>query len=92
MGYTQFQATGSVNNLNKKAENPRSGRKLTARCPDNVDAVRDFFGRSLKKSLQRHSERILKKDLQLYPYRSQIKHKLLLTRGACGVNGYRRRK
>ena len=26
----KFQATGSVNNLNKKAENPRSCRKLTA--------------------------------------------------------------
>ena len=34
----KFQATVSVKN---KAENHRSGRKLTARCPDNVDAVRD---------------------------------------------------
>ena len=82
----KFQTTGTVNNLNIKAENPTSGRKLTARCPDNVDAVRDSVGRGLKKSLRRRSQelglsraslqRILKKDLQLYPYRIQIKHKL----------------
>ena len=81
----KFQATGSVYNLHKKAENPRSGRKLTASCPDNVDAVRVSVGGSPKKSLQRHSQelgfsrtsfqRILKKDLPLYPYRIQIKHK-----------------
>ena len=28
---------------------PRSGRKLTARCPDNVNAVRDSVARSPKK-------------------------------------------
>ena len=76
---------GLVNNLNK-AENPRSGRKLAARCPDNVDVVRDSVGRGPKKSLRRHSQefglsraslqRILKKDLQLYPYRIKIKYKL----------------
>ena len=47
----KFQATGSVNSLNKKAENPRSGRKLTARCLDNVDSVRDSVERSPKMSL-----------------------------------------
>ena len=52
----KFQATGSVNNLNKKAENPRSCSKLTARCPDNVDAVRDSVGRSPKKFLLRRSQ------------------------------------
>ena len=36
----KFQAIGLVNNLNKKAENPRSGRKSSARCSDNVDAVK----------------------------------------------------
>ena len=83
----KFQATGSVNNLNKKAENPRSGRKLTARSSDNVnDAVRDSVRRSLTKSLPRcfqeldlsraSLQRILKKDLQLYLYKIQIKHKL----------------
>ena len=42
----KFQATGSVNNLNKKAETPSSGRKRTARPPDNVNAGRDSVGRS----------------------------------------------
>ena len=82
----EFQATGSLNNLNKKGETPRSGRKLTARFPDNMDAMRDSVGRSQKKSIRRHSQelglsrasvqRIMVKDLQLYPYRIQIKHKL----------------
>ena len=82
----KFQATGSVNNLNKKAENPISGRELTASCPNNVDSVRDSVGKSSKKSLRRRSQelsisraslqRILKDELQLYPYRIQIKHKL----------------
>ena len=40
-----------MDNLNKKAENPRSGRKLTAICPDNVDAVRVSIGRNPKNSL-----------------------------------------
>ena len=47
--YRWFQATGSVN---KKAENPRSDRKLTARCPNNMDAVRGSVWRSPKKSNQ----------------------------------------
>ena len=37
-----MSATGSVNNLTKKAEIARLCRKLTARCSDNVDSVRDF--------------------------------------------------
>ena len=54
----RFQSTETVNNLNKEKENPRSGRKLTARCPDHMDAVRDSVGRSLKKSLQRCSQEL----------------------------------
>ena len=53
----KFQATGSVNNLNK-TENPRSVRKLTAICPDNVDVVRDSVGGSSKKSLRRSSQEL----------------------------------
>ena len=74
----KFQATGSVNNLNKKAETSTYGRKLTARTPDNVNAVRDSVGRCPKKSIRRRSQelglsrasvqRILIKDLHLYPY------------------------
>lgn len=82
----KFKATGSLNKLSKKAEQSTSGRKLTARCPENVDAVRDSVGRSPKKSIRRRSQemglsrasvhRILKKDLNLYPYRIQIMQKL----------------
>ena len=46
----KFQATRSANNFNKKAENFRSGRRLTVRSLDNVDAVRNFVGRSPQKS------------------------------------------
>ena len=52
----------------------------------NIDAVRDSVGRSPRKSLRRRSQelgipresirRILVKDLHLYPYIIQIKHKL----------------
>ena len=46
---TQISSHGIVNNLNKKSATPRSGRKLTARCPDDVNAVRDSVSRSPKK-------------------------------------------
>ena len=39
---------GHENNLKKKAENPKSGRKLSSRKPDSVDALRDSGGGSLK--------------------------------------------
>ena len=52
----------------------------------NIDAVRDSVGYSPRKSLRLRSQefgipresirRILVKDLHLYPYRIQIKHKL----------------
>ena len=51
----KFQAMGSVNNLNEKRENHRSVRKLKARCPEIVDAVRNSLGRSPKKSFWRRS-------------------------------------
>ena len=70
----------------QESRNPRSGRKLTARCPDNVNVVRDSVRNSLKSPFKdvpkifglSHASlhRMLKKDLQLYPYRIQIKNKL----------------
>ena len=54
----KFQATVSVNNLKKKAENSISDRKLMAKCPDNMDVVRDSVWRNLKKSLQKHSQEL----------------------------------
>ena len=66
----KFQATRSVNNLKKKAENARSGRKFIARCPDNVDAVRDSVGRSPKTFPRTWSfTRIVRKNLKDYPER-----------------------
>ena len=59
---------------------------MTARSPQNVDAVIDSVGQSPKKSFWRCSQklglsrssihRILKNDLQLYPYKIQIKQTL----------------
>ena len=78
-----FKDTGTLITSTKKGKKSTSGRKLTARSPENVDAVRDSVGQSPKKSLRRCSQelglsrssvhRILKNDLQLYPYRIQIK-------------------
>ena len=82
----KFKDTGTLITFTKKGQKWTSGRKLTARSPENVDAVRDSVGRSPKKSLWRCSQelglsrssahRILKNDLQLYPYRIQIKQTL----------------
>ena len=54
----KFLATGSVNNLGNKAENPRSGRKSSARYHDNVETVRDSVGGNPKKSLRRCSQEL----------------------------------
>ena len=65
----------------QNAENPRSGRKLTTRCPDSVNSVRDYVRGSPKKVLLKTSpraslQRMLRKYLQLYSFRIQIKHTL----------------
>ena len=87
--HRNFQIYGTVNKRSKKLENPSSGRKLSARSADNVEASRVSVGQSLKKSIRRRSSelgisqsslhRILTQDLHLYPYRIQIKHKLTAT-------------
>ena len=73
-------------NFTKKAENPRYSKKFTARYPNNVDVLRDSDRRSPKRFLRRcyqefglscvAFQKILKRDLWLYPYKIQIKHKL----------------
>ena len=74
-------------NLNAKGKRDTySGRPQSARSLENIDAIRDSVGRSPRKSLRRRSQelsinrefirRILVKDLQLCPYKIQIKHKL----------------
>ena len=42
----------------REGRNSWSGRNLTARCPDNVDAVRDSVGRSPKNSPRRSSQEL----------------------------------
>ena len=75
-----------IKSTKKGQKSTSDGRKLTARSPENVEAVRDYVEQSPKKSLQRCSQelglsrssvhRILKNDLQLYPYRIQINQTL----------------
>ena len=69
-------ATGSASKLNKKAETPKSDRKLSLRTPDNKNAVRESVGRSPKRFFRRCSQelglscasvqKILIKNLHLY--------------------------
>ena len=63
-----------------------SGWRVSARTERSIDAVRDSVGRSPKKSIRRRSQElgipresvrhVLKFDLNLYPYKIQIKQKL----------------
>lgn len=78
----KFRTEGTVHNLNKK----RSGRPKTVRTVENVDAVRQSVTQSPNKSLRRRSQelgltratthRILRQDLNCFPYKIHIKHKL----------------
>ena len=77
--HRNFQIYGTVNKRSKKLENPSSGRKLSARSADNVEASRVSVGRSPKKSIRRRSSelgisrsslhKILTQDLHLYSVR-----------------------
>ena len=44
----KFKDTGTLIKSTKKGQKSTSGRKLTARSPENIDAVRDSVGRSPK--------------------------------------------
>ena len=78
----KFREHGTVHNLNET----RSGRQRTGRSASNVNAVRNSVVQSPKKSIRRRSQelalarnsihRILRMDLNLYPYQVQITHKL----------------
>ena len=83
----KFREHGTALNLNVKGKRDTySGQPKSARSQENIDAIRDSIGRSPRKSLRRRSQefginresirRILVKNLQLYLYRVQIKHKL----------------
>ena len=70
---------GTRHNRNKES----SGRKVTARFKMNIAIVRESTVRSPRKSLERRSsklglakfavQRIMKHDLNLYPYKLEIK-------------------
>ena len=80
----KFREHGTVQNYNSKGlGDTYSGRRVSARTERNIDVVRDSVGRSPKKSIRRRSQElgipresvrhVLKFDLNLYPYKIQIK-------------------
>ena len=78
----KFEVHGTCHNRNKG----NSGRRVSARTELNIDTVRESTVRSPKKSIRRRSselgltkstvQRILKQDLNLYPYKLEIKQTL----------------
>lgn len=74
----KFRSTGSLVDANKG----HSGRPLSARSPDNIQAVRERLQQSPRKSTRRLSQevgisrasvlRVIHKDLTLFPYKIQI--------------------
>ena len=85
----KFREHGTVNLNAKGKRDTYSGRPRITRSQENIDAIRDSIGRRPRKLLRRRSQelgincesirRILVKDLQLYPSKIQIKHKLTQT-------------
>ena len=87
----KFREHGTVQNCNSKGlGDTYSGRRVSARTERNIDAVWDSVGRSPKKSIRRSSQElgipresvrhVLKFDLNLYPYKIQIKQKTYTSR------------
>ena len=82
----KFRTHGTALNRKDANRQSHSGRPKSSRAPSKVAAVRDSVVRSLGKSLRRRSQelginreyvrRILITDLNMYPYRIQIKQKL----------------
>ena len=78
----KFEVHGTCHNRNKG----NSGRRVSARTELNIDTVRESTVRSPKKSIRRRSselgltkstvQRIMKQDLNLYPYKLEIKQTL----------------
>ena len=83
-----FEAHGTCEGHRVTGFSP-SGPSVTMRFADNVTRAQDPVGWSLSKSLLRRSQElgfsassvrcILVKDLELHPYRFQIKHQLTKT-------------
>ena len=83
----KFREHETALTLNAKGKRDTySGWAKSTKSPENINAIRDSIGQSSKKLLRCHSQelvincesirKILVKDLQLYYFRSQIKHKL----------------
>ena len=63
----KFKGSGSlIESSDKRNYQPASGRKLTARFPENVDAVRHLVGRSLKKSIRKRRLQVCKQHKSGY--------------------------
>ena len=80
--YSNFIKSGSVENQNSK----HNGRPRTGRSEEHIDTLKDVIQDNPKKSIRRVSSelniprstvhRILKLDLDLYPYKIQIRQAL----------------
>ncbi|CAG0879485.1 unnamed protein product [Darwinula stevensoni] len=78
--HRKFMETGSVK------DKPRSGRPRCGRSEENIETVREALAQSQGKSIRRAAvelnisvtsiQRILRRDLKLYPYKIQIVQKL----------------
>ncbi|KAL0830466.1 hypothetical protein ABMA28_002631 [Loxostege sticticalis] len=78
---TRLEATGST------LDRPKSGRPRTGRSAENIDAVREYVEECPETSTRRRAtqlgisrrtlQRILVKDLKMFPYKTQMTHQLL---------------
>ena len=77
----KFNNEGTTMNLNKN----RSGRKNTARTPENINLVLEHLLEDPKKSARRNGldlsnytfQRLVKCELEWYPYKMRVRHELL---------------
>lgn len=76
----KYQQNGTSLNLNKG----RSGRRVTARTPENIQLVRDALNTNPQISTRRNGipvsrrsfQRIVHQNLQWHPYRIHVRHEL----------------
>ena len=79
----KFEETGSVKNA------PKSGRPKTSRSDENISALQVLMEESPENSIRRTSSEtgiskssvhnIIRRDLELYPYKIQIMQSLTIT-------------
>ena len=79
----KYQENGTSLNLNKG----HSGRRITARTPQNIQVVRDALNANPNVSTRRNGvpvsrrtfQRIVQHDLKWHPYRIHVRHELKQT-------------